>query len=88
LNWLTKILSVIRWLVDLVLGNPGQEAALNNLVITRNELKRERIVTALLRQRLAAKEARIRELEASLAERDPGALLDSVFSGKPADPAS
>ncbi len=86
MNWFTKILAAIRWLLDLVVGNPGQEAALNNLVITRNELKRERLVTALLRNRLAAKESRIRELETQLAQRDPGALLDGVFSGKPADP--
>jgi hypothetical protein len=86
-SWLSRALEVLRSLLDAVMGNPGQVAAEEKLRWSTHELERERRINASLRQRLAEKEARIRELEKLAAERDPGALLDSVFrdpgSGKP-----
>lgn len=81
MSWLSRALGVLRTLLDVFVGNPGQVAAEETLNATRNELDRERKITAALRMRLAEKETRIRELEKSMAERDPGALLDSVFRG-------
>ena len=85
MTW-TAVLGFLRGLLDIVVGNPGQAAALESLNATRNELDRERKITATLRKRLAEKELRIREFEKLAAERDPGALLDSVFRGPAADP--
>lgn len=82
MSW-TAILGFIRSLLDLVVGNPGQAAAQEALAQVRHELDRERKITAALRLRIVAKEARIRDLEKSIAERDPGALLDSVFGPAP-----
>jgi hypothetical protein len=80
-SWLSTLLNVLRTLADSLLGNPGQVAAQENLAACKRELDRERKITAALRLRIVEKEARIRELEKTLAGRDPGALLDSVFAG-------
>lgn len=80
MSWFSSILHVLRLLADSLLGNPGQAAAQESLAAARRELDRERKITAALRLRIVEKEARIRELEKSLAERDPWALLDSVFA--------
>lgn len=81
MSFWSTVLNVLRTLAESLLGNPGQAAAQEALATTRHELDRERKITAALRLRIVEKEARIRELEKSLAEHDPGALLDSVFSG-------
>lgn len=80
MSFLSTVLNLLRALADSLLGNPGQVAAQESLASARRELDRERKITAALRLRIVEKERRIRELEKSLAERDPGALLDSVFA--------
>lgn len=78
----TGILALLKSVLELFTGSGPSRKEMDQI---QGELDRERKITAALRQRIVAKEARIRELEKSLAERDPGALLDSVFAG-PASP--
>lgn len=81
MTWLAKAWAVLRALLGLSSGSASDR----ELAVVQRELDRERGITAALRLRIVDKEARIRELEAKLAEHDPGALLDSVFGGKPAN---
>lgn len=80
---MTKLLRLVQSLLEAVFGNTEAAAARETLAATQRELDRERRITSALRLRIADKEGRIRDLEKLLAQRDPGALLDSVFGGQP-----
>lgn len=77
-GWLAPLV----WLRDLLAGllGGGDGDALARLEADAAQLRR---TNTRLKLRLLAKEEKIRDLEKRLAERDPGALFDSVFVREP-----